>query len=217
MEKFLKVLIKNTPLAIIIIGLFLLVVGAAGGLQKYSLNIEDVRWRIILGVMGAVVAGFGGLLTWRGTGEAGSSSLAKECGLKIVAPIDGTEVDQQVQMAGTFEKKPPDKRLAFIEQSMTTGNYYFKRWPIHFSENKQWSAECHIGGGIGAQRRVHVAILGTGGQALRDYYFRVVSESGKWPGIETLPPDISLCASVRVKRKAPAGGWGAARPLESEL
>ncbi len=201
MEKYFKALIKNTPLALVLIGLFLIVIGAAGGWDKFYVKIPDLRWRIVLAIMGVVVAGFGALLIWRGTGEAESSSLAKECKLTITAPTDGAEVDGNVQMVGTYEKKAPEKRIVFIERSMRSGLYYFKKWPMEFGKEKKWSAECQIGGDSGAKRMLHVAVTGSGGQALYDYYFRVLAETKQWPGIETLPPDIVFCDQVKVKRK----------------
>jgi hypothetical protein len=201
MEKLLKALIKNTPLALVVIGLFLILIAAAGGWDKFYVKIPDVRWRIVLAVMGVVVAGFGALLVWRGTGEVESSALAKECKLSITAPADGAEVDGNVQMGGTYEKKPPDKRIVFIERSMKSGLYYFKKWPIEFGRDNKWSAECRVGGDPGTSRMLHVAVAGSGGQSLFDYFFRVVAETKQWPGIETLPPDIVFCDKVKVKRK----------------
>src|SRR6266849_2858680 len=201
MEKFFKALIRNTPLAIVVIGLFLTVIGAAGGLAKFNLTIPDPRWRIVLAVMGVVVAGFGILLIWRGTGEVESSALAKECKLTITAPTDGAEVDGNVQMVGTYEKKPPEKRIVFIERSVRSSRFYFRKCPMEFGKEKKWSAECQIGGDSGAKRMLHVAVTGSGGQALYDYYFRVLAETKQWPGIETLPPDIVFCDQVKVKRK----------------
>jgi len=201
MEKFFKALIRNTPLAIVVIGLFLTVIGAAGGLAKFNLTIPDPRWRIVLAVMGVVVAGFGILLIWRGTGEAESSALAKECKLTITAPTDGAEVDGNVQMVGTYEKKPPEKRIVFIERSVRSSRFYFRKCPMEFGKEKRWSAECEVGGDHGARRMLYIAVTGSGGQALYEYYFRVLAETKQWPGIETLPPDIVFCDQVKVKRK----------------
>ena len=52
-------LIQNTPLAIFVIGLFLAVLGAAGGWAKYGLAITEPGWRIAICLMGLVCAGMG--------------------------------------------------------------------------------------------------------------------------------------------------------------
>ncbi len=68
-KRWYETLIENTPLAVILVGLFLFVVGAAGGIKdaggwipKFEVN--ERGWRIALAVMGAVVAISGGLFFW---------------------------------------------------------------------------------------------------------------------------------------------------------
>jgi len=46
METFLDALIKNTKLAIIMIGLFLILMGAGGGFPKLSLSTDGIGWQI---------------------------------------------------------------------------------------------------------------------------------------------------------------------------
>jgi hypothetical protein len=215
-EKFLSALIKNTPLALIVIGLLLIVIGAAGGVEKYGLDIPDLRWRIALAVMGVVVAGFGALLIWLGRRKPDPSAIARECALKIKTVKDLAGTDQRVRITGTYRKKPPDKSVVLVEQSSAgrTHKYWFKNEPIFDEENKTWFANCTVRGNPGSERIFYVAILGEHGQALWAYYLRVGEETQKWPGIETLTPDIVLGAHETVTRKSAV--WGSARPDGSE-
>jgi hypothetical protein len=65
-KSFLDKLIENTPLAIILIGLVLFLIGANGGWSKADLKIDSTGWRIALAVMGLIVFAVGGLTLWRG-------------------------------------------------------------------------------------------------------------------------------------------------------
>lgn len=57
-------LIQNTPLAVILVGIFLVIVGAAGGWPTPKLEVRETGWRIALASIGAIAAVSGGLLFW---------------------------------------------------------------------------------------------------------------------------------------------------------
>ncbi len=201
MEMVIKALLKNTPLAFVVIGLLLAIIGASGGMERLSLKIEEPAWRVALALMGTAVAGFGGLLIWRARSEVNPTSLAKECDLKITTPMSGTDVGERIQFGGSYKKKPPEKSVVLIEQSVTSGDYWFKKRPVFDEKNKQWYIESRVGGEPGQQRMVFVAILGESGQALWDYYWRVGEETKQWPSMRTLTADIIFCDNVKVRRK----------------
>jgi len=48
MEKLLNLIKNNPALALIGVGVSLMVIGAAGGFEKFSLRIEDRGWRVAL-------------------------------------------------------------------------------------------------------------------------------------------------------------------------
>ena len=60
-------LIERTPLAVIVIGVFLLIVGAAGGLPVGNppLQVTDLAWRVGIGTMGVIISTVGLLLLIR--------------------------------------------------------------------------------------------------------------------------------------------------------
>ncbi len=65
-------LIERTPLAVLIIGLALFVISAAGSIPGVSVDIGELGWRYALGALSLIVVGFGTLLIWR---EEKASSL----------------------------------------------------------------------------------------------------------------------------------------------
>jgi len=64
-KSFIEKLIANAPLAIIVLGALLLVLGASGGWEKINLQIVETAWRIVLASIGAVLLIFGSVLIWR--------------------------------------------------------------------------------------------------------------------------------------------------------
>lgn len=201
MEKIIQALLKNTPLALVVIGLLLAVIGASGGMEKLAIKVDDPRWRVALGVMGIVVAGFGALLIWRVRKDVDPQVLAQECELKITAPLNGAVVDESTQFAGSFKNLPHEGSIVLIEQSVSTGDYWFKKRPVIDEKNKQWYIDSRVGGDPGKERVIYLAILGKSGQALWDYYQRVGQETKQWPAMRSLTTDISICDNVRVRRR----------------
>jgi hypoxanthine phosphoribosyltransferase len=71
MDKTIESLVKNAPLAIVVIGVLLFVIGAAGGLPVGDppLQVGDPAWRIGLAAMGILLAGVGVLSMLRAPQE----------------------------------------------------------------------------------------------------------------------------------------------------
>ena len=64
-------LIDRAPIAVIVIGVLLIIIGAAGGLPigDPPLQVEDFGWRITLSVIGGILMTVGLLLVWRGVSK----------------------------------------------------------------------------------------------------------------------------------------------------
>jgi hypothetical protein len=199
-EKFLQALVKNTPLALIVVGLALGLVGASGGVARFSISVPDNRWKIFLAALGVVVTGLGALVMLRPKPEEQVLGPANKYKLKITEPWEGAIVKGRMEMGGTYEEKPPEDTVMLIEQSTRSGLYWFKRRPVFDHANKRWFADWTVSGEPNRQVILHVATLGKGGQALSDYYFYVSETTKQWPGIKNLPPDVELCDHVRVIR-----------------
>ena len=205
MEKILRSLeplFKHTPPLLVVIGLALFIIGAAGGIERLHLIVDDPLWRIAMAVMGAVVAFFGGLLIWRESTVEKPSVLAKKCNLKITAPVNQATVDTEVTLVGTFKEKPPDDSVVIIEKALTRGEYFFQPSPYFDEKQQQWSGKYTIGSG---ERVLFIGIVGKSGQALRNYYSLVHNVTGKWVGIRDLPSDFVPCADVKITRPSRSG------------
>lgn len=63
MDKVLEKLVDNNSLALIVVGALIIVIGATGGWTSPSLTIRvtEVFWKIILVVVGLLIAGLGAL------------------------------------------------------------------------------------------------------------------------------------------------------------
>jgi tetratricopeptide (TPR) repeat protein len=75
-EKIIEKLLERIPLAVIVIGVVVFVMGAAGGLPLGNppLQVTDPTWRVGLGVMGLILVGSGLLFIWR-EGQAESKKI----------------------------------------------------------------------------------------------------------------------------------------------
>lgn len=208
MDKLLKNLLKNTPLALVVIGAFLLVVGASGGFEKYGFKIDKVAWQISLAVMGAVVALFGGFLLWRGESEEHTSQLAKGWNLKITSHKNGDQVDQHIELRGTYVGKPPRDAISILEQSTVTKHWYFRKPPLIDEKSGQWFTDFHLAGVAGQKRILYLAVLGKAGRVLQKYFFMVEGQTkgATWledSWLEELSSNtITLLDQVIVHRKS---------------
>jgi len=201
-------LVQNTPLAIIVIGLFLALLGAAGGWPKYGLQITELGWRISIGLMGLVCAGVGLVLYKRrdNLGPSREELEAARYGIRIASPGENDFVSNRVDVKGSYEIKPgPDIEAWVLEFSPTSQKFYPKRRVIFDQRRKNWEAiDFGIGGKNSDKRILIVAVLGLGGQALCNYYQAAGEENKRWPGIPKLTPDSVECDRVTVKIKISA-------------
>jgi hypothetical protein len=196
-------IVQNTPLAIVVTGLFLTLLGASGGWAKYGIQITEVAWRIAIGAMGLATAAVG-LMSFWGKGaivKSPDAAQAESYGLKITSTFDDQPVSGRINMRGTYEIKPdPDVEVRIIERSLTSQKFYPKRKVIFDDKRKVWEAiDFQLGTGkTNARRNVGIYVLGKGAQALCNYYDQV-SATGVTTGIETLTPDIWRCDDIMVK------------------
>jgi hypothetical protein len=125
-KSVIEALIKNSPLALVLIGLLLFLIGAAGGWSKPALQVNELGWRVALAAMGGVVAGLGGLLIWRVKSDEESPASAKKYGIQIVYPGNLAKIGNDVEVSGTYNIKPPDNSIILIERRPDAQEYWFK-------------------------------------------------------------------------------------------
>lgn len=208
LDKLLQSLLKNTPIALVVIGAFLVLLGASGGFEKYGLKIDAVPWRVSLAVMGVVVASFGGFLALRGevASDRGPAQLAKRWDLKIVSQRNGEQVDRHLWLRGTYSGVPDVGSVAIVEQSTVSKNWYFRKPPFFDEKKHEWFSDFLLGGAAGQDRILYVAVLGKAGRVLQEYYFAIEKRApnaawldGIW--LEEASPDIFRQDQIIVRRK----------------
>jgi len=199
-EDWKALLIKNTPLAVVILGVCLVLLAATGGIAKYSLTIPSTVAKFFIGSVGTIVALFGGILVWKENSSAKTpAEIAAMYDFRITNPRDGVNVDSIIEMTGTWKKHSERPYVVVIEQSPNSRKYWFKDM-VHL-DNEIWNCSCKIGGDPDTNRILHIAVVGVSGRALEEYYRQAGQENNKWPGIKTLTSDIVLCSSIQVHKK----------------
>lgn len=64
MDRIVESISKNTPLAVIVAGLVVVVIGAAGGVGQ-AIVISGLIWQVVLLIVGVIVAASGVVIAWR--------------------------------------------------------------------------------------------------------------------------------------------------------
>ena len=195
-------LVENAPLVLVLAGVLAFILGAAGGVKadKFELPVIDLPGRLALMTVGVVVILVGALLLWAGHFAPGAARrLKKDYGFRIEAPVHGQRASSPIEVRGSFRREPPDAVARVLEFIPQNGTYWPKSRLVINSAAKTWSAKFGFGGAIGEQRVFIVALCGPAGDALFEYYQRAGKESGKWVGIQTLPPDVVLRERVAIE------------------
>lgn len=205
-------LIKNTPLAVIIVGLFLFVVGAAGGWPSAQLQIHEPGWRIALAAMGVVTSGIGGLLIWRErTGEENDKVFRGDLNIKITFPFDRQVVTERFNVEGSYKIKPPDGIVVVVLEFSPNSLLYYPKREVSFDEKRKiWQAPSITLKGSRGDERILVAATMRRGNALWAYFHQVSrqlrdnlnNQSLHIPGFANLTPDIIECDRITVKRES---------------
>jgi hypothetical protein len=196
-------LIQNTPLAVIIIGIFLTVLGAAGGWPKYGIQITELGWKIAICCMGLLAVGVGVMLHQQRGVLGGAKMDPAKYRIKFFSPQMNQEVGKQVDITGTY-KSMPEKgvEIWLFEFSPTSQKYYPKR-PVITNGDGQWKSDaCELRGNPGVRRELVVATVGPAGRALCEYFRTVGEQTKDWVGIRTLTPDSDICDRITVKVKS---------------
>jgi len=213
MEKLLGRLIENTPLALVVIGLFLFVIGAAGGWERFSLQITESGWRITLATMGFILVAYACLLIWRPksatqiVAEPEREALKKACNLTIQT---WTAIDRgrpnQYELTGEYKQLPPAGNSVWLITASTTSPRYWPQNEVVFDNAKmKWNSIVGLGAATrsGEKMRVILAIIGDCGNILFSHYFgtRDKENPNAVLPLSKLTHDIIECASVVLDKR----------------
>jgi hypothetical protein len=207
MWKAIQKILENTSLVVVVLGLVLFVIAAAGTVPFTAIVISEPTWRIALSILGVIVAVGGSFYMWFGPRQPERIDW-KSYGVKIEHPLPGDLIDEHFDVSGTYKKELPNNlRIEVIEiDADRTAIRYRPRKTAFIEDGRRWRA-AHVFGGSekesGRSRLLFVALVGKSGQSLIDYYGKV-GETYNYkdrPSIDRLTEDVYECDRVRVRRK----------------
>jgi hypothetical protein len=200
--EFLSELIKNQAFLLIILGVFIFVVSAAGGISHWQFVIPQGPWQYASAVVGLSLTGAGALMTrWNASGVAID---VKKYGFKISIPAHKDIVamqDMRYVVRGTYKKRPPENYVPYIiEIEYYENEIKYRPRKLVVIEDGGWHAKGVWGGDkSNFERTIVVALVGAGGQAQFKYYDTVgkTYDYNRLPPIDKLGPDIYVCDQIR--------------------
>ena len=203
-ENTLAKLIDRAPLAVIVIGVLVFIIGAAGGLPigNPPLQVTDFAWRVGLGAMGLILVAAGLLLLSHEETPLignGPKATAAKYGIKIESPREGAQVNEFVDIAGSYAIKPPDNTLRLFTV-VPDGGSFRPQSIVQFEADKKWHGKVRLSDAPRYAMFIVAAIVDAPGQVLWDYYYRV-GEMTNWCPIEGPFSAYAFeCAKVWVER-----------------
>ena len=198
-------LIDRAPLAVIVIGVLVFIIGAAGGLPVGNppLQVTDWVWRVGLGAMGLVLV-IAGLLLLSGESKwisgTGPKSPASKYGVKFGSPRDGAQVGEVVEIAGSYEIRPPGDSLRLFSV-LPDGGWFRPQAIVQFeADDKKWHGKVRLSDAPRYAVVIVAAIVDEAGQAMWNYYHKVGEVSGWMPIDGPFSACAVECARVWVER-----------------
>ena len=199
---FFESVLKNTPIALVIIGLIVLLIGAAGIWSNLPIQINELVWRKTVAIIGGIVSSIGVLLIILERFQKNQilSPTQKKFDLQITSPNkDVIKTTPLIfEISGTYSGELIDNTIQIY---VVGGNEYY---PImkpndYTASNGIWIANVGMGTeGNPGPKTIVVAVGGRGAQALYKYYWKVGTEKKVWVSIDMLPPDLVECDRVNV-------------------
>lgn len=200
-KSVLEKILNNTPIALVIIGIFLFLTGAAGGWPTLSLVVNDLGWQIALASTGVLVAGVGILQIFKSS-KSESKPACKDYHIKITSIQPGQIIARgDIEITGTYKKFPNDKSVKVFVIDRRN-QYWVQTRPIRKDDkSKIWHSQVLLGGSVDTHATIAIGIVGSAGDAMCEYYKRVGDVTGQRVGITMMTPDVAECDSVRIVKK----------------
>ena len=212
MQKLLTSLAEHAPLAplaVVIVGVVVFIIGAAGGLSISGLNLQvsDLTWRVALGVLGSIITVSGLLLFWLDASKNKAHLSRNKYGIRIKSPSrDHTEHSDAVKLVGGYKVKPPSQSLRLLIASEDKTQYWPHRIIEQFDEGeKEWFASASLEQPKSGEKYgvlIILALVGPTGKALWDYYYKIGQKHRVWEPLYPLPPDVIECDEVHVLKQS---------------
>jgi hypothetical protein len=207
-----KVIAGETPLVLVILGVAVVIVAAAGGVPFTQLAIAQMEWRMGLAVLGVAVAAGGGLLLY--SGRPSKRVKPTKCNFKITnvehnGAVQLHESEKRknknyYDLHGRYDKKPPDGySVAIIEFDPGTDTNYRLRKKAAVYDDNTWQARDIYARQSGIRLEIAVVYVGASGEALWQYYDKVRKRKGpnETPSVDHLPEDISIGQRICVNTR----------------
>ena len=163
-EAFQK-LIESPQSLLIVAGIFLVALGAAGGVTYHNLFPIQQQWaQIFVSIVGLLLALFGALLVLV------QPRSATPYGISITFPTQNALV-RKTKVTGTIRKHPPNGYALWILRIYPSGEYVpLRKVDLHKGQ-KDWNAlDCDVGVPSGESRRIGAYLLGPSSQVMFDYW-----------------------------------------------
>jgi hypothetical protein len=203
-KSIIEKLIDRAPLAVIVVGVFVFILGAAGGLPigNPPLQVSDYSWRIALGVMGLILAVSGLLLLSKekNISDAYLVSRLNDYGIRIDNPVNGARLGEDIDISGSYKIKPPDGTLRLFTIA-TDGGWFWPQTIAQFDlAKKKWHGKVKLGGSPRYSIFIVAALVDQSGHAMWNYYYKV-GEKTNWTPIDAPFTSYAIeCDKITVER-----------------
>jgi hypothetical protein len=200
-DKVIESFAENPKLLLILLGLIIVIIAGSDKIPITNSNINHT-WGIILGILGAIIVITNLLLLIRDDLKTSLEEIQKKCKkyniriTKVSPSKEDTEVNVKVE--GKFDIITDKVKLYLFHIDPNNKNgqkQYFPQGEVTIDRDKRtWEGSVRIGGKP-ERASVMVAIVGTSGIKLCNYYSKVVRETGMFPSILELTEDIIECST----------------------
>ena len=166
-KSIIKMLIDAVPVLLIVVGIVVFVLGAAGGVTFHGwFPITEKEWKIVVALGGVVIFVLG--ITYQQTNV--NLPRAANHRIKITYPNAGI-VGDPIDVGGTIKKMPPDGYELWVLKIYSNDKFTPVRKATIDIENNAWVAHsCSVGGKPGETRDLGAYLVGPSGAALINYY-----------------------------------------------
>lgn len=203
-------LFESTELLLIVLGILVVIFGAAGGVTYNNWFPISQQWaQIFVSIVGLLFALCGVLFVLV------KPRSARPYGISITSPTRGAQI-KRTNVTGTIRKLPPKEYKLWILRIYPTDEYQPLRKISLNKGQKDWEArDCDIGGKPGESRRLGACLIGPTSQILFEYFLfatdrhnRMMDElnvpqdkKDRWlPPLKEFGEDMIMCDAVDVIR-----------------